>query len=114
MQWPNGWEQIVLDEQQALEAELKREVAPGHPLYSVGVNALARRNDCDDVLFGLNGSASVATVHLSMVKQTRSGRRRRFSAASKSGRSSSYETRFARWQQAGRNAAGAGVPVGWA
>ncbi len=68
MQWPDGWEQIAPDKRQALEAELKREAAPGHLLHSVDVTALARRNDCDDVLFGLNGSASVAVVHLSYGK----------------------------------------------
>ena len=65
MQWPTGWEQISPDERQALEVELRREDAPGHPLHSVAVSALARRYDCDDVLFGLSGSASVAVVHLS-------------------------------------------------
>ena len=65
MQWPDGWEQLAPDERQALEAELKREVTPGHRLHPVDVTALARRHDCDDVLFGLNGSALVAVVHLS-------------------------------------------------
>lgn len=68
MQWPDGWEQIVPDERQALEAELKREATLGHLLYSVDVSALARHYDCDDVLFGLNGLASVAVVHLSYGK----------------------------------------------
>ncbi len=65
MQWPDGWVQLTPDERSALEAVLEREVAPGHLLYSVDVSALARRYDCDDVLFGLNGSASVVVVHLS-------------------------------------------------
>ena len=69
MQWPDGWEQLAPDERQALEAELRREVTPGHLLYSADVTALARRNDCDDVLFSLNGSASVAVVHLSYGKE---------------------------------------------
>jgi hypothetical protein len=48
----------------ALEAELRREVAPGHALYGRGVRALARRTDCDEVLFALVGSDECAVVHL--------------------------------------------------
>ncbi len=70
MQWPDVWEQVAPNARQALEAELQREVAPGHLLYSVDVSALARRNDCDDMLFSLNGSTSVAVVHLSYGNNT--------------------------------------------
>jgi hypothetical protein len=48
----------------ALERELERELTTGHPLFGKAVTAAARRLDCDDVLFGLNGTASVAMVHL--------------------------------------------------
>lgn len=45
--------------------ELRRELGREHPLAGVAVLALARRQDCDDVLFQLlDGSGSVAVVHL--------------------------------------------------
>ena len=51
--------------------ELKREMAPGHVLSGVPVSALACRQDCDDVLFGLDdGSNRVAVVHLTWVKES--------------------------------------------
>ncbi len=65
MQWPELWEEITANAQQALEAELRHEVSPEHPLYDVSVKAMARRQDCDDVLFAVIGSPSVAVVHLS-------------------------------------------------
>jgi len=49
----------------ALEAELKREVGSDHPLRSRRVQAVARRQDCDDVLFiTLDAPRFVAVVHL--------------------------------------------------
>jgi hypothetical protein len=48
-----------------LVTELRREVAPGHVLFGVPVSTLARRQDCDDVLFMLlDGSGRLAKVHL--------------------------------------------------
>ncbi len=65
MEWPLNWEPVTPEAKRALEAELKREVRRGHPLYSVPVEAVARRDDCDEVLFSLDGSSAVAVVHLS-------------------------------------------------
>jgi hypothetical protein len=48
-----------------MERELQRELSAGHPLFDVGVKTLARRQDCDDVLFALqDGTERVAVVHL--------------------------------------------------
>jgi len=45
--------------------ELRRETMAGHPLHGVPVSVLARRRDCDDVLFAIDdGSQRVAKVHL--------------------------------------------------
>lgn len=55
---------------QALEVELRREVSQGHTLYSVPAEAIARRIDCDDVLFALTNSPAVALVHLSYRSET--------------------------------------------
>ncbi len=49
----------------ALVDELRRELAPGHVLFGMSVWAVARRRDCDDVLYALeDGSGRVAVVHL--------------------------------------------------
>ncbi len=70
MQWPEGWEQVPPNTQQALEAELRREISSGHPLYAANFQAIARRGDCDDVMFALDGSSTVAVVHLSYGMET--------------------------------------------
>ena len=45
--------------------ELLREVGVGHPLHGLPVRTLARRQDCDDVLFAIeDGTERVAVVHL--------------------------------------------------
>jgi hypothetical protein len=57
------WE--VIDEGGSLSEELRREVCPGHLLCNAQVRAIARRVDCDDVLFEVAGLAfSLAVVHL--------------------------------------------------
>jgi hypothetical protein len=56
---------------EGLEKQLRREVALGHPLHSVRVRAIARRQDCDDVLFvGIDEPQLVAVVHLTWASQT--------------------------------------------
>jgi len=48
-----------------LEAELEREVGPGHPLHGVRAVAVGRRLDSDDVLFFIPGpQARLVVVHL--------------------------------------------------
>jgi hypothetical protein len=48
-----------------MERELQRELSAGHPLFGLPVKTLARRQDCDDVLFALqDGTGRVAVVHL--------------------------------------------------
>lgn len=60
-----------VDRNDALAIELKREVPAGHVLRHVGVNALARRHDTDDVLFALqDGSGRVAVAHLTWQIET--------------------------------------------
>jgi len=66
MQWPEPWHDVS-DQQEAngLAGELHRELSKGHPLFGVAVRTLARRHDCDDVLFALeDDSGQVAVVHL--------------------------------------------------
>lgn len=56
----------------AITREALREIGAGHPLAGRKLTMLARRQDCDDVLFLLDDGPNVAVVHL-----TWSGRRER-------------------------------------
>ena len=50
---------------EALVNELQRELSPQHVLYGILVAAVARRIDCDDVLFATaDPSKPLAVVHL--------------------------------------------------
>jgi hypothetical protein len=61
--WMTPWVEVV--NAAALEEELRREVAAGHLLFGLPVTAVARRRDCDDVLFKvLDGTNRYAVVHL--------------------------------------------------
>jgi hypothetical protein len=57
------WENV--DNGLRLENELYREIGEGHILHNVKIKAIARRCDCDDVLFEITGeTARFAFVHL--------------------------------------------------
>src|SRR4051812_3532427 len=60
---PDGWYECG-SSSAGLEAELQREMAPGHPLFGKPVRVAARRRDCDDALFTIVGTSTVAMVHL--------------------------------------------------
>jgi hypothetical protein len=63
MQWIAPWEPVVNGP--ALESELRREIVMGHPLYGRSAVAVARRVDCDDVLFRVDHARyKLAVVHL--------------------------------------------------
>jgi hypothetical protein len=68
VKWLDPWYSIVSNHARvsAMERELQREVAAGHPMFGLAVNAIGSRCDCDDVLFRiLDGTNRVAVVHLS-------------------------------------------------
>lgn len=70
--WMEPWYSIEghADQVAAMGRELRREVAVGHPLFGLSVEAVARRCDCDDVLFQLlDGTGRVAVVHLTWIRQ---------------------------------------------
>lgn len=48
----------------AMSNEALREIAIGHSLAGKKLKTLARRQDCDDVLFLINDGPEVAVVHL--------------------------------------------------
>jgi hypothetical protein len=67
VEWLVPWHSVGDDPAQVagMERELQRELLAGHPLFGLPVKTLARRQDCDDVLFALeDGTGRVAVVHL--------------------------------------------------
>ena len=63
IEWLEPWKAV--EDGGFFEAELQREVGPGHLLCGVEVQAIGQRLDCDDVLFALtNHSHALAVVHL--------------------------------------------------
>lgn len=72
MKWPESWH-AVEDLGPRFAATfgevLQREVAPGHLLYGVPVQAIGKCDASDDVLFRvLDGSGRVAEVHLTWTR----------------------------------------------
>lgn len=63
MDWLSPWYQVDESERAGLEAQLAREIAPGHLLQGEQVVLIARRMDTDDALFTLK-DGRVAEVHL--------------------------------------------------
>jgi hypothetical protein len=59
-----------LDEREAtqLGRELLRELAEGHPLRGRPARAVARRDDCDDVAFDIDG-VGLCVVHLTWARE---------------------------------------------
>ena len=66
IEWPEPWTPVKADVASRLEAELQRELPPGHVLAGVRVMAIAHRIDQDEVGFRLtDGPGAFAIVHLS-------------------------------------------------
>jgi hypothetical protein len=62
---------IIPDNPKALNDELKKELRNDGLLFSLKINAIAMRCDCDDVLFQLlDGSEKFAEVHLTWSGKT--------------------------------------------
>lgn len=63
-QWLIPWRMIDREEvRRSLVAEFQSELGPLHPLRALAIDAIARRQDSDDVLF-LLADGRVAVVHL--------------------------------------------------
>jgi hypothetical protein len=63
LSWVEPWERVDPDTAARLEAELQRELPPGHVLQDKTVSAVARRIDKDDVAYALS-DGTWAIVHL--------------------------------------------------
>jgi hypothetical protein len=62
--WLEPWESVK-DSGDVFDCELRREIAEEHVLNGVPVVAVARRTDCDDVLFATADRLNpLAVVHL--------------------------------------------------
>jgi hypothetical protein len=62
--WLQPWSSVDGSERQSLENELRKELADGHALFGKRIQIIGRRCDQDDVLCLIEGSKSVAVVHL--------------------------------------------------
>lgn len=63
--WPEMWQPIDPVTAVQLQNELHRELSSQHPLFACRAEALARREDRDDVLFKIDGVIfEYAVVHL--------------------------------------------------
>lgn len=70
LEWHRPWERLK-DAGEALVSELQKELSPQHVLHGVPVVAVARRIDCDDVLFVIaDASKPLAVVHLTWAGET--------------------------------------------
>lgn len=73
MEWLLPWYSVANNPEQvaSMERELARELAVGHPLFGLPMRTVARRQDCDDVLFAIeDGTGRFAVVHLTWIGGT--------------------------------------------
>jgi hypothetical protein len=69
LEWHAPWHSVDADTAAKLQAELQRELPAQHPVFGLPATALARRQDCDDVLFAIeDGTGRVAVVHLTWTR----------------------------------------------
>jgi hypothetical protein len=71
MEWLEPWYSIADEPEQTegLVRELRRELSSGHVLFGLPMRAIARRQDCDDVLFSIeDGTGRAAVVHLTWTR----------------------------------------------
>ena len=72
LEWLEPWQRLGASGD-AFVSELQKEVSARHVLYGLSVIAVARRIDCDDVLFATPDPAKpLAVVHLTWVGRTES------------------------------------------
>lgn len=64
------WHSVDAERATGLVREFEREVGPMHVLHGKKVRAIAARQDCDDVLFAIEGAQTCAVVHLTWIMKT--------------------------------------------
>jgi hypothetical protein len=69
--WRKPWGPVAPERARPIEAELHREICPGHVLFGKRVSAVGQRQDQDHFLFVLHdGNNLLARVHLTFHKET--------------------------------------------
>ena len=68
--WLEPWSGVSGERARSLESELRRELGKSHVLWGRPAEAMACRQDCDDVLFVLVDTFEVAIVHLSWAAES--------------------------------------------
>ncbi len=61
--WLRPWQRLDKSSE-TFDIELDKELSSRHCLYGLCVRAIARRIDCDDVLYTIDGDRRLAVVHL--------------------------------------------------
>ena len=62
--WLEPWQPMAAAARGPAESALRRELVAGHALFGRTAHAIARRSDCDDVLFALEAPQELAVVHM--------------------------------------------------
>jgi hypothetical protein len=70
MDWPQGWYALQPGDGVGFEAELARELSPGHRLYGLALRAVGQGGNGDDILFKIaDGSGRFAVAHLTWARK---------------------------------------------
>ena len=68
--WLEPWSPVDPSHAEPLARELRRELSGDHALFGRPAQAVARRCDCDDVLFVVGDPLQFAVVHLTYSRET--------------------------------------------
>ena len=75
IEWLEPWQRLE-GSSEGFVGELQKEISPQHVLHGLTVVAVARRIDCDDVLFAtVDPAMLLAVVHLTWAGRMESDRR---------------------------------------
>lgn len=71
MEWIEPWHLLDIEEQDIFNLELKKELSSEHELFSASLNAIAKSDASDDVLYVFtDGTSRVAEIHLTWTQRT--------------------------------------------
>lgn len=71
MEWLEPWHLININKQDLFNIELRKELCPEHKLFSAELNAIAKSEANDDVLYAFtDGTFRVADIHLTWKQRT--------------------------------------------
>lgn len=71
MEWIEPWHLPDIEEQDIFNLELKKELSSEHELFNASLNAIAKSDASDDVLYVFtDGTSRVAEIHLTWTQRT--------------------------------------------